>query len=221
MNIVQRKLIYNESDIHMIIWRGSPCFIVSEVAKAFDGVNREDLALFLRHNASVEKGTDYDVIQDEDARRLRSYLDESGVVKRFAKAMIVYFSGLRKYFDYRRIRQVMDFNSYLIKNKVNIYESKPQNIISPEIAGDLPDSGAEGYEAVPAVHTVPQNDIGYNGYSEFLKHIAFMEEFINTVNKLNISPDKSVSFMVDMTKFLEDQGVQPHMLLIQLKKWVV
>jgi len=219
MNIIQRKLIYNEAEIYLLTWNDRPCFIVSELAKAFDGLSREDLSLFLRQNASVEKGTDYDVIQGEEARRLRRCLEECGVYKRFSKAMIVYFEGLRKYFEHRRIRQVADFSSYLAKNKVNIYEN------SIAIIGELPES-EDATVIAPEVSTntevqaLTDSTDGHMCSSELLKYLSFMEDFIDTINKLRISPEKSVPFMLDITKFLEDQGLQPDKLLAQLKKWM-
>jgi hypothetical protein len=211
MGIVLRKLIYNETDIHLITWNGKPCFIVSELSKALDGVNKEDISLFLRHNAESLKGEDYDVLQDADSRRLRSCLEECGVVKRFAKAMVIYYSGLHKYFDFRRTVPVKDFAAYLAKSKVDVYEPAP-----------VPAAAAvTTTAATPAQSTPKETAPGYKGYSEFLKHIAFMEEFVKTINSLNISPDKSIAFTVDMTKFLEDNGVQPQKLLTQMKKWIV
>ncbi len=218
MNIVLRKLIYNESEIHLITWNGSPCFIVSEISKALDGVSKDDMSLFLRHNDISVIGIDYDVIKDADSRRLRSYLEESGVVKRFSKAMIVYFAGLRKYFEFRRTIQIKDFSNYLIKNKVNVNESEAYSILISNNTTDLPDSDSQIPETPTAVQ---DNNAGYKGYSEFCRHIAFMEEFVNSINKLNISPDKSVAFTMDMAKFLEDNGMQPHKLLAQIKKWIV
>ena len=219
MNIVQRKLIYNESEIHLITWNGSPCFMVSEINKALDGANKEDMSLYLRHNVISVKGIDYDVIQDAEARVLRSNLEESGVVKRFAKVMIVYFAGLRKYFEFRRTIQIKDFSNYLIKNKVFIAEDETNNKLISSISAPLPDSASQSVKTAPTA--IPDNNIGYKGYSEFYRHIAFMEEFVSSINKLNISPDKSVAFTMDMAKFLEDNGLQPQKLLAQIKKWIV
>ena len=218
MNIVLRKLIYNDSEIHLITWNENPCFIVSEISKALDGVNKEDISLFLRHNTVSVKGIDYDIIKDVDSRRLRSCLEESGVEKRFAKVMVVYFSGLRKYFEFRRTVPVKDFSNYLIKNKVNVDEIVAHKVFIPNTAADLPDMCSQ----MPEIPAVQQADtVDHIGYSEFYRHIAFMEEFISSINKLNISPDKSVAFTMDMTKFLEDNGLQPHKLLTQIKKWIV
>lgn len=223
MNIVQRKLIYNETDIHLITWNGNPCFIVSEISKALDGVNKEDIPLFLRKNSMSVKGTDYDVLENEDSRRLRSLLEESGVTKRFAKVTLIYFSGLSKYFEFRRIIQVKDFRNYLNKSKVNLEDTAAYQVPVPaaSVCQQEADIQMPGVSH-KAEKTEPQGAvISYNGYSEFYKHIAFMEEFVNSINKLNISPDKSVAFTVDMAKFLEDNGMQPQKLLKQIKKWIV
>jgi hypothetical protein len=219
VNIVLRKLIYNEAEIHLITWNGSPCFIVSEINKALDGANKEDMSLFLRHNAISIKGVDYDVIQDVEARVLRSNLEESGVVKRFAKAMVIYFSGMRKYFGFRRTIQIKDFSDYLIKNKVFIAEDETHTKSISNTTATLPDSDNPIVETVPTA--IQDNNMGFKGYSEFYRHIAFMEEFVNSINKLNISPDKSIAFTMDMAKFLEDNGLQPEKLLAQIKKWIV
>ncbi len=223
MNIVQRKLIYNETDIHLIAWDGKPCFIVSEISKALDGVNKEDIALFLRKNSVSVKGVDYDILQDENSRRLRSLLEESGVVKRFAKVTLIYFGGLRKYFDFRRIIQVKDFRNFLIKSKVNLDEPSIYEVPLPNTAASRQDTDMQIPNISPkAAKEDPQTDIiSYMGYSEFYKHIAFMEDFVNSINKLNIPPDKSVAFTVDMVKFLEDNGLQPQKLLSQIKKWII
>lgn len=219
MSIVLRKLIYNETDIHLVTWNGSPCFMVSELSKALDGVNKEDISLFLRHNAISIKGVDYDVLQDEDSRRFRSHLEESGVVKRFAKAMIIYPGGLSKYFEFRRTVPVKDFSNYLAKNKVDINETTLNNISIPNTTAKPADSTRQAPKTASAA--TADKETSYKGYSEFFRHIAFMEEFVSTINNLNITPDKSVAFTMDMTKFLEDKGLQPHELLAQIKKWIV
>lgn len=222
MNIVQRKLIYNETEIHLIAWRGKPCFIVSEISKALDGASREDISLFLRKNSEAVKGVDYDILKDEDSRKLRSLLEESGVVKRFAKVAIIYFGGLHKYFEYRRIIQVKDFRSFLLKSKVNLDEPSVYEVPLPDTTANQQDAGIQAPKILQkAAKEKPQTDnIGYKGYSEFCKHIAFMEDFVNSLNKLNIPSDKSVAFTVDMVKFLEDNGLQPQKLLMQIKKWI-
>ena len=227
MGIVLRKLIYNETEIHLINWVGKPCFIVSELSKSLDGVNKEDISLFLRHNNSAIKGVDYDVLQDEESRRLRSCLEECGVVKRFAKAMVIYYSGLCKYFEFRRTLPVKDFSSYLEKNKVDIHEVTAVSLPDDDIKAPRPVAPAPVtlqptvVQSSPLQREVKADNSEYKGYSEFLKHIAFMEEFVSSINNLNISPDKSIAFTVDMTKFLEDNGLQPHKLLAQIKKWIV
>lgn len=222
MGIVLRKLIYNETDIHLITWNGSPCFIVSELSKSLDGVNREDISLFLRHNTAVVKGIDYDVLQDADSRRMRSHLEESGVVKRFAKAMIIYYGGLRKYFEFRRTVPVKDFSSYLMKNKVDINDTTTYDVPEASSEVKLPVAAGQSQKPLPeATQKGTKADTGYSGYSEFLKHIAFMEEFVSSINSLNITPDKSVAFTMDMTRFLEDKGLKPDELLLQIKKWIV
>lgn len=225
MGIVLRKLIYNETEIHLINWVGKPCFIVSELSRSLDGVNKEDISLFLRHNNAAVKGVDYDVLQGEESRRLRSCLEECGVVKRFAKAMVIYYSGLRKYFEFRRTVPVKDFSSYLAKNKVDIHEVTALDLPDADTMSHKPAAPAAAQSAAiqsaPFQQDVKVNNAEYKGYSEFLKHIAFMEEFVSSINNLNISPDKSIAFTVDMTKFLEDNGMQPHKLLAQIKKWIV
>lgn len=223
MNIVQRKLIYNETEIHLITWDGKPCFIVSEISKALDGVNKEDISIFLRKNSVSEKGIDYDILQDEASRRLRSLLEESGVVKRFAKVTLIYFGGLRKYFDFRRIIQVKDFKNFLIKSRINIDETLTYEVSLPSTTANQQDTDIQIPKISPkaAKEELQTDNISYKGYSEFYKHISFMEDFVNSINKLNISPDKSVAFMVDMAKFLEDNGLQPQKLLMQIKKWII
>lgn len=223
MNIVQRKLIYNEIEIHLITWKGNPCFMVSEISQALDGINKEDIALFLRKNSVSVKGTDYDVLQDEDSRRLRSLLEESGVAKRFAKITLIYFSGLRKYFEFRRTIQVKDFKNFLIKSKVSLDETAAYQVALPSAPANQQDADMQTPKVLPKnAKKEPQTDnTGYKGYSEFYKHIAFMEDFVNSINRLNISPDKSAAFTVDMVKFLEDNGLQPQKLLMQIKKWIV
>jgi hypothetical protein len=175
---------------------------VSEISKALDGSNKEDIQLFLRNSGEAAKGIDYDVIEGEDANILRRQLDDSGVKKRFSKTMILYLCGLKKYSEFRRTMQVKDFINYLRTNKVDL-DHIPGNI--PEIPGKDPQATA----------------VCCNGYSQLLKHIEFMEDFVNTINKLNISPDKTIVFMKDMTKFLEDNGLKANKLLEQMKKWIV
>ncbi len=227
MNIVQRKLIYNETDIHLIVWDGKPCFIVSEISKALDGVNREDIALFLRKNSISVKGTDYDVLENEDSRKLRSLLEESGVLKRFAKVTLIYFSGLQKYFDFRRIMQVKDFRNYLSKSKVDLQDTSKYHISFSDTEAEQQRQEVQPqttpYKAAKEVQKEASisDNTSYKGYSEFYKHITFMEEFVNSINKLNISPDKSVAFTIDMAKFLEDNGIPPQKLLKQIKKWII
>ncbi|MGE5630189.1 MAG: hypothetical protein ACM3TR_03725 [Caulobacteraceae bacterium] len=201
MNIILRKLIYNESEVYLINWKDKPCFMVSEVSKALDGSNKEDIQLFLRNSDEAVKGVDYDVIEGDDAAALRKQLDDSGVKKRFAKTMILYLCGLKKYSEFRRTMQVKDFINYLQNNKVCIDQNSGSTPVEPP-------------------NDLQNTDTSSIGYSELLKHIEFMEDFVNTINKLNISSDKSIAFMKDMTKFLEDNGLKADKLLAQIKKWV-
>jgi nicotinic acid phosphoribosyltransferase len=228
VNILIRKLIFNEAEIHLILWNDKPCFFVSELSKALDSVNKEDISVFLRYGGSANKGVDYDVVGGAEARDLRSYLENSGIKKRFAHTMIIYFEGLRKYFNYRKTVESKDFINYLAKCKVSleadsvasvsaIEAAPPAPIVAP-VAAPLPDTK-------PVVskkrETALSPDNTNSSYSDFLKHISFMEEFVDTFNKLKIPPDKSVAFTKSMAKFLEDNGIQTSDFLKEIKKWIV
>lgn len=223
MNIVLRKLIYNDSDVYLINWNEKPCFIVSELTKALDGIGRDDIQLFLRHNDEVTKGVDYDVIQGSDARILRDFLKDSGVEKKFVHTMVIYFSGLNKYSDYRRTRQIRDFCSYLQNNKIYLDNSTPSNMLLSNTTADSIDSDSQYSEytlANPQDASI-HNPISSKRYSDVLQRIVLMEDFMNSINKMTITPDKSIAFVIDMTKFVEDTGLNLENLLLQLKKWIV
>ena len=224
MNILIRKLIFNEADIHLILWNDKPCFFVSELSKALDSVNKEDISVFLRYGGSAVKGIDYDVVGGAEARDLKSYLENSGVKKRFAHTMIIYFDGLRKYFNYRKTIEANDFINYLSKCKVSLDSDSvasvsvaetvvPTNIASPP--SDTKPAASKKREAAPSPNT------NSSSYSDFLKHISFIEEFVDTFNKLNIPADKSLAFTKNMVKFLEDNGIQANDFLKEIKKWIV
>lgn len=202
MEILLKKLTYNECDLNLILWNNRPCFIVSELSKALDNCSQDDIGIFMRYGGKAEKGVDFDVIEGPDARYLRSCLEESGINKRFAKSMLIYSEGLNKYFAYRRIRQVRDFCNYLTSNNVFTDSS-----LIGQRSGEQPE--------------YPIENIGFNSYSDFFKHISFMEEFVDAFNRINISADKSVAFTKEITKFLEDKGVQPIEFLEKIKKWIV
>lgn len=223
MNVVLRKFIYNDSEIYLINWNEKPCFIVSEIINAIDGIGKEDIQLFLRHNNNITKGLDYDIIQGDDARIFRGYLEDSGVKKRFAHTTIIFLSGLYKYSNYRRTRPIKDFCNYLENNKVYLHNDSSLNVLSSSTSSESinPEIQHAENNTTETEQDSLHKDICYNGYSDFLKHIAFMEDFVNSINKLSISPDKSIAFTKDMTKFLEDNSMQPEKLLIQIKKWIV
>lgn len=221
MNILIRKLIFNESDLHLILWNDKPCFFVSELSKALDSVNKEDIPVFLRHGDSAVKGIDYDVVGGTEARDLRSYLENSGVKKRFAHTMLIYFGGLRKYFNYRKTVESKDFISYLAKCKIALDADTVASVGAAEAVPE-PVKATEPKPSVSKKQEVPQAPKPSSGsYSDFLKHISFMEEFVDTINKLNIPPDKAVSFTKSMAKFLEDHGIQTGDFLKEIKKWIV
>lgn len=241
MNIVIRKLVFNECDIHVLLWRDRPCFLVSELSKALDSVNKEDIPVFLRYGGNAMKGIDYDVVAGADARDLRSYLENSGVKKRFAHTMLIYFDGLRKYFNYRKTVESKDFLNYLEKSKISLYAESIAPVGKPETPVEAVKSAAEPKPAStekPAETAAPASvqqkaakgkqettaDVkspGSDGYSELLKQISFMEEFVDTFNKIKITPDKSVAFTKSMAKFLEDNGIQTNKFLQEIKKWIV
>lgn len=237
MNIVIRKLVFNESDIHVLLWKDRPCFLVSELSKALDSVNKEDIPVFLRYGGNAVKGMDYDVIAGADARDLRSYLENSGIKKRFAHTMLIYFDGLRKYFNYRKTVESKDFITYLAKSKIDLEVdsvapvggvetteqvkalTEPKPVIlekAVEISAPADQKTGKSKRGV-AVDVSPKTD----GYSELLKQINFMEEFVDAFNKIKITPDKSVAFTKSMAKFLEENGIQTSKFLQEIKKWIV
>jgi hypothetical protein len=292
VNILIRKLIFNEADIHLVLWNNKPCFFVSELSKALDSVNKEDISVFLRYGGSAAKGVDFDVVAGAEAKDLRNQLADSGIKRKFAHTMIIYFDGLRKYFNYRRTVESKDFTNYLLKCKVSLDSDSvntvstedipaavPSPIPTPPVTEDISNKkaaaskksavtkkSAVSNETVvnnkpvvnktpvvsnepvvnktpavannelkvtkePAVSNKPaagkKNEItaspanNSNNYSDFLKHISFMEEFVDTFNKLNIKADKSVAFTQSMAKFFEGNGIQINDFLKELKKWLV
>jgi hypothetical protein len=300
VNILIRKLIFNEANIHLILWNNKPCFFVSELSKALDSVNKEDISIFLRYGGSAAKGIDFDVVAGAEAKDLRKQLENSGIKKKFAHTMIIYFDGLRKYFNHRKTIESKDFTNYLLKCKVSldsdsvdsvnieetpvtIQENIPEPLVTPSpqsevIINNKPlaskkstvnkkpkasnktvsnnmhaasikteVSNDSGVANKPAVNKKPEinnkstvndkskvnnkptnnkkNEItespknNSSSYSDFLKHISFMEEFVDTFNKLTITADKSVAFTKSMAKFLESNGIQIDDFLKELKKW--
>lgn len=300
MNILIRKLIFNEANIHLILWNNKPCFFVSELSNALDSVNKEDISIFLRYGGSAAKGIDFDVVAGAEAKDLRKQLENSGIKKKFAHTMIIYFDGLRKYFNHRKTVESKDFTNYLLKCKVSLdsdsvdsvsieetpvtlQENSPKPIATPSpqsevIINDKPLASKKSTvtkkpkvsnktvsnnmpaashntevssksevankpavnnnsDAVnkPAINNKSKannkptnnkkNEItaspsnNSSNYSDFLKHISFMEEFVDTFNKLTITADKSVAFTKSMAKFLESNGVQINDFLKELKKW--
>jgi hypothetical protein len=242
VNILIRKLIFNEADIHLILWNNKPCFFVSELSKALDSVNKEDISVFLRYGGNAAKGIDYDVVGGAEARDLRSYLENSGIKKRFAHTMIIYFDGLRKYFNYRKTVESRDFINYLAKSKLSLEDDSVASLgvvetvtpapvvaaVIPVVTVDAKPAASKKTEAAPVnikppiskkreTAPIPES----SSYSDFLKHISFMEEFVDTFNKLNIPADKSVAFTKDMAKFFEDNGIQTSDFLKEIKKWIV
>ena len=260
MNILIRKLIFNEADIHLILWNNKPCFFVSELSKALDSVNKEDISVFLRYGGSAAKGIDFDVVAGEESKDLRKQLENSSIKKKFAHTMIIYFDGLRKYFNHRKTVESKDFINYLLKCKVSL-DSDSIDSVSTEstpatVHTTIPEPNGKGINnnntvvneksaiskkpvvsSKPVVSNKPvvssksavskKNEIAASlnnnssNYSDFIKHISFMEEFVDTFNKLNITADKSVAFTKSMAKFLEGNGIQINDFLKELKKWIV
>lgn len=284
-------MIFNESDIHLILWNNKPCFFVSELSKALDSVNKEDISVFLRYGGSVAKGIDFDVVAGAEAKDLRKQLEDSGIKKKFAHTMIIYFDGLRKYFNHRKTVESKDFINYLLKCKVSLDTDSIDTVSIEEVTAQVhttipepiistpsPDSEVKVKKKTavskksaasnkpivdnkpvvskkpvvnnkPAVSNKPvvsdkpavnnkhaisdkpvisdKNEItkslhkNSSNYSDFLKHISFMEEFVDTFNKLNITADKSVAFTKSMAKFLESNGIEINDFLKELKKWMV
>lgn len=266
VNILIRKLIFNEADIHLILWNNKPCFFVSELSKALDSVNKEDISVFLRYGGSAAKGIDFDVVAGAEAKDLRKQLENSCIKKKFAHTMIIYFDGLRKYFNHRKTVESKDFINYLLKCKVSLESDSVDSVGTEEIVAMIetttpapiptPPSISEDIvhkktvvskkstvKKKPVVTNKPivnndpvdsnkpfvsnKNKIATsiinngNNYSDFLKHINFMEEFVDTFNKTNITADKSVAFTKSMAKFFEGNGILINDFLKELKKWIV
>jgi len=223
VNILIRKLIFNEADIHLILWNDKPCFFVSELSKALDSVNKEDISVFLRYHGSAIKGVDFDVVGGTEARELRNCLENSGIRKRFVHTMIIYFDGLRKYFNHRKTVESKDFINYLTKSKLSLEDDTGAAL--GIVVTAAPSATAAPAKDKPAMdgkrQAAPSSDTDKSSYSDFLKHISFMEEFVDAFNKLNIPADKSIAFTKSMAKFLEDNGIQTNDFLKEIKKWIV
>lgn len=256
MNILIRKLIFNEADIHLILWNNKPCFFVSELSKALDSVNKDDISTFLRYGGSAAKGIDFDVVAGAEAKDLRKQLEDSCIKKKFAHTMIIYFDGLRKYFNYRKTVESKDFTNYLLKCKVSLESDSLDYATKEETTVEVSAIVSEPAAPSPIAESIVNNEVVVNkktisnkkpaankksvvnnkpiisnkietaaglnsNYSEFLKHISFMEEFVDTFNKINITSDKSVAFTKSMAKLLESNGIQVSDFLKEMKKWIV
>jgi hypothetical protein len=212
MSILLKIINYNDIELHLISWNNKPCFIVSELSNALTSISKDEIPVFLRYNEIPQKGVDYDVVEGSDSRDLRSALEDCGISKRFAKVMIIYNEGLQKYFAYKRTRQIKDFCSYLqskdVFTEINSLNEEPTLL---DISSDIPINQ----------QSERSDNISFTNYSDFIKHISFMNEFVNSLNKLNISPDKSAEFTMDITKYLEENGAQPTIFLEKIKKWIV
>jgi hypothetical protein len=222
MNILIRKLIYNEENLHLITWQDRPCFFVSELSKAFDSGSKDAIPIFLRRSQS-QKGTDYDVINGENAKQLKSLLEDSGIKKKFSQTMIVYFEGLKKYLAYKKTMEARDFISYLSKCKISL----DADFVASVGAGELPAASVEAPAAqTPQPAAKPQSPSpkipprsAPSHYEDLLKHLAFMEDFVTGFNKAHIPQEKAIEFTKHMVKFLEDNGTSPSLFLCELKKW--
>lgn len=239
MNILIRKLIFNEADIHLILWRDRPCFLVSELSNALDCVYKDDIPVFLRNGSNAIKSMHYDVLAGPDAKELKQNLEDSGIKKKFVQTMVVYFDGLRKYFNFRRTIEIKDFNEYLIKCKISLDEESefqlnhmaadevaPAALTTQTVQAPQPPvvttAAAVVQKKVPKKKkntTMPIQASDSSSYSEFLNHISLMEEFVQAFNKINISSEHSVAFTKDMVKYLHSHEIQLKDFLKQLKKW--
>ncbi len=227
MNILIRKLIYNEEDIHLITWQDKPCFFVSELSKALDSINKDAIPVFLRKGES-QKGTDYDVISGENAKVLKNLLEDSGIKKKFSQTMIIYFEGLRKYLAFRKTMEARDFINYLSKCKISLeadFVSSVGAVESPvaiERVVPPPEQPAPVSVTAPKPQNTPSKAPARSSsthYEDLLKHIAFIEEFVAGFNRIQIPPEKAIEFTKHMVKFLEDNGTSPSLFLKELKKW--
>lgn len=221
MNILIRKLIYNEEDIHLITWQDKPCFFVSELSKAFDSVNKDAIPIFLRRGES-QKGTDYDVINGEEAKTLKSLLEDSGIKKKFSQTMIIYFEGLKKYLAYRKTMEARDFLNYLSKCKISLEADFVASVgaaEAPAVSVEAPPIQTPKPAAKQSISPKAPSGNPATHYEELLKHIVFIEEFVAAFNKAHIAPEKAIVFTKQMVKFLEDNGTSPALFLVELKKW--
>lgn len=222
MNILIRKLIYNEEDIHLITWQDRPCFFVSELSKAFDSANKDAIPVFLRRSES-QKGTDYDVINGENAKLLKNLLEDSGVKKKFSQTMIIYFEGLKKYLAYKKTMEARDFINYLSKCKISLEADFVASVGAPEVPAAPVEAPAIQTPQPAAKPQSPSPKISAGSapshYDDLLKHIAFIEDFVTGFNKCHIPPEKAIEFTKHMVKFLESNGTSPSLFLRELKKW--
>lgn len=217
-----RKLIFNDSEVHLVAWKGKPCFIVSELSAALDAARKDDIQNFLRGSENAIKGEDYNIIEGADAKAFRNELEACGIVKKFSKTTIIYFQGLNKYFDFRKTMQIKDFKGYLANNKIDI--DNPL-IFEQEISARADFKGEREAKLKTVEHiAAPAPELKVNkktsDYSDLVKHIEFIEDFVQTFNRINIKPEQSMIFAKSMVKFLEDTGVKPEKLINEMKKWI-
>ena len=220
MKILINKLYFNEVELHLIVWDKKPCFMVAELSEALETIGKDEISKFLRKSEALAAGVDYAVVEGASAKELKAKLEECSIQKRFIHTMLIYPEGLNKFVEHKNTRELIEFKEYLerknvFSDKYHTYGDLKQEIIKEDYR---PESSikAEAKAHKPASKPKPAKAIGY---SELLKHISFMEDFVAAFNGINIPPEKSVAFTKEMVRFFEEAGVDADKFLAQLKKW--
>ena len=218
MNILLRKLMYNDTELHLISWNNKPCFIVSELSATLD-ISKEDIPLFLRKSGKVTKGIEYDLIEGSDAMDLKNSLSDCSIQKRFVHTTLIYMEGLEKYFLYRKTQQNKDFRDYIIANKISL-DTLPNEINQPA-QEPINKPSHDTAKVNKNCNSAPSANCHNQCFTSISKTLDFVDEFVDSFNKVNITTDKANAFTKSIAKFLESKGLDPEEMLSEIKKWIV
>lgn len=209
MSVLENKLSYNGLDLLYLKWNAKNGFLTSEIAKVLSLSNKDDLSNFLRLNMSVVKGTDFDALQENESKELIDLLHKEGIKKRFVKALIVYPSGLLKYFDHRVNQDTRNLETFLIKS----------GVIPQGKAASKSPAALEVQASIKTVSKEQKTAEKSDDYSKVIESLKFAEDFVNVFNSIRIAPEDYSRFTISMLTFLKEHKLEPDILTKELKKW--
>lgn len=138
-----KRVTFKGNDLFICEWHGRICFIASQLSEVL-GLKKRSLNEFMRNSKKTDLGKDYDIIGSDDALTFREQITQAGFERWFASSIIIYESGLEKYFKHMKNasmgQEIKELSQLLTEKGVVLNFEMPRihNILETKLT-DAPD----------------------------------------------------------------------------------